>query len=73
MRFKNQKSHGVTCGQGKFDGVNLRYNYGPNFTTSNDFCNDFFPGISKESEPETVALINWIKNPFVKIVIGVFK
>ena len=71
--FKNTKSHGVTCSQGNYDGVHLRYNYGPDFTTNQDYCNQYFPGIAKESEAETKALLNLANDPKVKIVLGVFK
>ena len=73
LTFKNLHSHAAKCGEGQEDGVNLRFNYGPGFETNAEFCDMEFPGASKESEKETQALMNLIKQETVKKVIAVFK
>jgi hypothetical protein len=54
---------GNNCPPNKYNGVNLSCNFGPGFLTNSDYCNDFYPGTSKESEKETQAIVNLIKDP----------
>ena len=71
--IKNRNT-GVLCNDpNKESGVNLRYNFGPNFSTNVDFCNSDYPGKSEESEQETKALIELINKTEVEMVIALQK